>query len=438
MRSKITYEKSSLAEGSMGRRVASLALGAVASAALLAGCNGRAEAAAPLSSDPRTAYVHLFEWSWSDIAEECENFLGPKGFSGVQISPPSEHIALDNWWARYQPVSYQLVSRSGDRAAFADMVQRCNAAGVEIYADLVINHTAAYGDGGVGTAGTSWSRKHHPMYGPQDYHDPCVIQNYGDAHEVRYCQLLTLPDLRTGSDYVQQTIADYINDMVGLGVSGFRIDAAKHMHPDDIAGIMGRVDGNPYFFSEVIDLGNEPIKASHYLHLGAVEEFKYSRDISSRFRSRDLAALHNFGNHADLIPGDQAVVFVDNHDNQRGHGAGGETITYHDGALYDLANVFMLAWPYGYPRLMSSFAFDKENETEMGPRVVRCTAGTGLTASAPIGCASIAGGRLRIWLASGERPVRRRCKTGGPAVATESPSLAVIAVSLSLTQAATS
>jgi hypothetical protein len=34
------------------------------------------------------------------------------------------------------------VSRSGDEAGFRDMVARCHAAGVKIYADAVINHTA--------------------------------------------------------------------------------------------------------------------------------------------------------------------------------------------------------------------------------------------------------------------------------------------------------
>lgn len=24
-------------------------------------------------------FVHLFEWSWSDVAIECEQWLGPKG-----------------------------------------------------------------------------------------------------------------------------------------------------------------------------------------------------------------------------------------------------------------------------------------------------------------------------------------------------------------------
>lgn len=34
----------------------------------------------------RTTIVHLFEWKWADITKECESFLGPKGFAGVQVS----------------------------------------------------------------------------------------------------------------------------------------------------------------------------------------------------------------------------------------------------------------------------------------------------------------------------------------------------------------
>lgn len=36
-------------------------------------------------SSGRNTIVHLFEWHWDNIAQECENFLGPKGFGGVQV-----------------------------------------------------------------------------------------------------------------------------------------------------------------------------------------------------------------------------------------------------------------------------------------------------------------------------------------------------------------
>ena len=36
------------------------------------------------------------------------------------------------WWQRYQPVSYKLESRSGTRQELANMISRCNEAGVKI------------------------------------------------------------------------------------------------------------------------------------------------------------------------------------------------------------------------------------------------------------------------------------------------------------------
>ena len=54
-----------------------------------------AAVAARAEDVPRTVFVHLFEWKWTDIGKECEDWLGPKGFAAVQISPPNEHRIVD-------------------------------------------------------------------------------------------------------------------------------------------------------------------------------------------------------------------------------------------------------------------------------------------------------------------------------------------------------
>lgn len=60
------------------------------------------------------------------------------------------------------------------------------------------------------------------------------------------------------------------------------------------------------------------------------------------------------------MPNGNALVFVDNHDNQRGHGAGGASIvTFWDSRLYKMAVAYMLAHPYGVTRVMSSFRWDR-------------------------------------------------------------------------------
>ncbi|AMX03479.1 alpha amylase C-terminal domain-containing protein [Microbulbifer thermotolerans] len=311
-----------------------------------------------------TAFVHLFEWRWNDIASECENFLGPKGFDAVQISPPQEHISLDTWWARYQPVTYtNLTSRSGTEAELASMIQRCHAAGVKVYADMVINHTAAWNQGGTGWGGTPWSVTNHPEFSPQDYHSDCTVSNYGDAYNVWNCRLSGLPDLNTGSGYVQDRLAAYFNKLKGMGVDGFRVDAVKHMAPGDLQAILNKA-GNPWVFSEVIGAAGEAaeIQPGNYTYLGHVTEFKYGTDLASNFNGQ-IKYLASIGESWGLLPSYKAVNFVDNHDRERGHGGGGN-LTYKDGAKYNLANVFMLAHPYGYPKVMSGYRF---TNTDIGP-----------------------------------------------------------------------
>ena len=155
--------------------------------------------------------IHLFEWKWNVIAAECERFLAPKGYAGVQISPPSEHALIENgniyrpWYQRYQPVSYRLISRSGNENQFRDMVKRCNDVGVRIYVDAIINHMTGQGVNGRGSGGSifSGSSKLFPdvPYGAGDFNDyKCKsyngeINNYNDVNEVRNCKLVGLVDL---------------------------------------------------------------------------------------------------------------------------------------------------------------------------------------------------------------------------------------------------
>lgn len=340
----------------------------------------------------RTVQVHLFEWSWKDIARECEEYLGPQGFAAVQISPPQEHRVMPGrpWFERYQPVSYILNSRSGTEQELKEMIGRCRAVGVDIYVDAVINHMSGMGDEGteVGSAGSSFSHYNYlGLYQYQDFnHCPRPygdISNYQDAWEVQHCELVNLADLKTDSNYVRQQIATYLNRLLAMGVAGFRIDAAKHIPVSDLKAIIAKLNKNmkgeePYLFLEIIDPGHEPIKTMHYyqpLSQVDVTEFFYSLELSRIFKYGELAWLKSFGSSwqmhqtgPQMMPSDRAIVFVNNHDNERGHGAGGDLLTFRDGPLYELAQIFMLAWPYGYPQILSSYFF-KPGEEDFGPPV---------------------------------------------------------------------
>jgi alpha-amylase len=314
----------------------------------------------------RDVIVQLFQWNWASVARECRDYLGPRGFGGVQVSPPQEHVVLPGrgfpWWQDYQPVSYRLDNtRRGTRAAFASMVSTCHTAGVKVYADAVINHMTGGESTGPGSAGSSYSHYNYPgIYQSWDFHH-CGrngnddIVNYGDRYEVQNCELADLADLATETDYVRGKIAGYLNDLISLGVDGFRLDASKHMPAADIAAIKSRLSAPVYLYQEVIFGAGEPITPDEYLGNGDVKEFRYGKDLAKIFNNEKLAFLRTFGSP---MPSDRAVVFTDNHDTQRGSGV----LTFRDNARYALANAYMLAWPYGSPKLMSSYEYTSNDQ----------------------------------------------------------------------------
>jgi alpha-amylase len=82
------------------------------------------------------------------------------------------------------------------------------------------------------------------------------------------------------------------------------------------------------------------------------------------FDGRQIDGISDLPSRPGFLPPNGAVVFVDNHDIQRGHAGAGHILNYKSGRLYELANVFMLAWPYGHPMVMSSYKFD---DSDQGP-----------------------------------------------------------------------
>ena len=337
-------------------------------------------------------FVHLFEWKWRDIATECEQVLGPAGFKAVQVSPPEEHSITPShdWSERYQPVSYSIArSRSGTGAEFTDMVQRCRTVGVDIYVDAVINHMTNYPSPGVGSNGTAYTKYDYPgLYTPSDFHPPCTVSDYTNAANVQDCELLSLPDLNTGLPSVRRTIADYLIMLARLGVAGFRIDAAKHIQQVELDDILAVVDSTmtaesrqvPYYFLEVVGGSGEALSPRDYFGeaygsggAADITEFTFV-GVGDKFLGaggQHLSQLNPNGSARSqfspaawgLLPSDKAVVFLQNHDTQHTTG----TISYRDGSAFRVANVWMLAQPYGYPSILSAYAFSRPLENSMGP-----------------------------------------------------------------------
>merc|ERR1711871_177184 len=81
-------------------------------------------------------------------------------------------------------------------------------------------------------------------YGPLNFHCERALNSWTDPLDLNAGWLTGLTDLNTEQEWVRERIADYLTDLLGIGFSGFRIDAAKHIRPEDLVAILAHVRRN--------------------------------------------------------------------------------------------------------------------------------------------------------------------------------------------------
>ncbi|SFS01879.1 alpha-amylase [Agrococcus baldri] len=328
-------------------------------------------AAAP---ERRDAGIAMFQWSWDAIAAECPA-LGDAGVAWVLTSPPQEHVdgasarvaGADGseWWWSYQPVSYMVDSRLGTSEQFAAMTRACEQAGVDVYADAVLNHMAGV-PAGTGWSGTQFSHYAYPgLYDATDFHH-CGrtphddIDAYTEPYVIQHCELENLADLATESEHVRANLRAYLQSLLDLGADGFRIDAAKHIDPDDVAAIVaGLPEGTPVI-SEVIRGAGEPVYPEQYTPFSTVWEFGWADRVGEFVRGGSTRALADLSPSAYGLLEEGARTFIANHDTERN----GTTLSYANGREFSAATAVMLASDYGPPTLYSGYAF---SDRDQGP-----------------------------------------------------------------------
>lgn len=107
----------------------------------------------------------------------------------------------------------------------------------------------------------------------------------------------------------------------------------------------------------MLDLGGGAVSKNEYTGMGLVTEYLNSKELGLVFNGKK--SLHQYMKfETGFAASRDAIVFVDNHINQRNliHGLK-EIINYKETRRYVLANALMLAIPYGLPKIMSSFDF---------------------------------------------------------------------------------
>ncbi|XP_054288755.1 alpha-amylase-like [Macrosteles quadrilineatus] len=323
--------------------------------------------------------ANLFMWRWSDIADECEQFLSKKGFDGVQISPPVEHVKPDGLWDRYryQVVSYQLISSSGSENQLRNMVKRCNKVGVRVFVDVIITHMTEVTDrDGVGGSSFFPEDKYYPSvpYTKEHFHPRCEKETE--------CAEGSVNNLDLSLEYVREKIVEHLNHLIEIGVAGFRINLASFTAADNLSVIYQRLhylntehgfpaETRPLIYQELLDLeGEDPIKYEEYTPLGLVLNYKFGHQLAEFFLgNKKLKDLQNFGSEESILPKRQLVVFVENHitEGNINH------LSYKKSKVYKMAVIFMLAHADYTSNIFSGYSFEDDHQgpPDLPPRPIK-------------------------------------------------------------------
>ena len=73
--------------------------------------------------------------------------------------------------------------------------------------------------------------------GPEDFHCERSLGSWSDLFILNNGWLVGLIDIDTSKDNVRERQAAYLVEMLSLGISGIRVDAAKHISPEDLTAV---------------------------------------------------------------------------------------------------------------------------------------------------------------------------------------------------------
>lgn len=315
-------------------------------ATLLASCGGNNATTESATADTNDDVIlHAWSWSFNTIADNMKD-IADAGYSMVQTSPANTCFVGENggkalfsqpgdsitgkWYYYYQPTDWKVGNYLlGNRDEFKAMCDSAAKYGVRVIVDVLPNHTAVDHtavlpdlDNAVGG--------HENLFHANGF---TPIVDYNDRMECTTGEMGGLPDVNTENPDFQAYYMNYVNDLLGMGVSGFRYDTAKHIGlPSDpldpkaernnfwdvatgresVKGVQLAVPADSLFiYGEVLQDRN--VKEAEYAEYINLTASSYGHELRSaleagNYLAADLASWHHPADASKL------VTWVESHD----------------------------------------------------------------------------------------------------------------------------
>ncbi len=188
--------------------------------------------------------LHAWSWDFTTIADNMKN-IAASGYTMVQTVPVQNCYnpvggskkLLDpvegNWYYYYQPTDWKIGNQIvGDKVQMQAMLDSAAKYGVRVIVDVLPNHTAFDID--------AVSEDFYRAVGGRDkmYHSQGLtpVQDYNDRYQCTLWGSGGLPDVNTENPDFQKYYMQFVNELLRMGVRGFRYDTAKHIgvHSDPV------------------------------------------------------------------------------------------------------------------------------------------------------------------------------------------------------------
>lgn len=190
--------------------------------------------------------LHVWSWNFDEIARNMGK-IADAGFSMIQTSPVQHcynpegsskkifdpNVTEGNWYYYYQPTDWKIGNQIvGTREQMKTMLDSAARYGVRVIVDVLPNHTAFDVD--------AVSEDFYNAVGGRDkmFHSRGLepVRDYNDRFECTLLGSGALPDVNTENPLFQKYYMEFVNDLLELGVRGFRYDTAKHIgvHSDPV------------------------------------------------------------------------------------------------------------------------------------------------------------------------------------------------------------
>ncbi|MEO1573921.1 MAG: alpha-amylase family protein [Pseudomonadota bacterium] len=300
------------------------------------------------SAAPRTrgdVILHAFNWTYAEVRDKAQE-IADIGYRKVLVAPPLKSGGNCAWWARYQPQDYRVIDHClGNTETFQAMINALGQRGVDVYADIVLNHMANERNGAVDFPGNAalsnyssnaayWQRQRlfgnlgQGLFGPFDFHAEACISDYNNVWQVQNWRICGgggdrgLPDLNP-NNWVRQQQRAYLTALKNMGVKGFRVDAAKHMtnwHMNQV--FTSSIKSGMHTFGEVITGGG--VNSADYQnflgpYLAGTDHDAYDFPLLNAMRNAlgpggSMTLLENPVAFGNALPGNRAVTMPITHD----------------------------------------------------------------------------------------------------------------------------